>query len=155
MNPYEAFNTSVSTEELEAPLTVIKRKMIPTVAESLQSFKSEDFNCDITNNSDFTPPPSPPNHNHQCFPPHQVSGQQQQRHMPLFIPPASFLPCLIDDTIGKKVKLLRKLALRNEAGESLRVERSQSPSDVRWQVLPLMEGRVFRCTGIDDNCPCL
>uniref|UniRef100_H2YPK7 5'-Nucleotidase C-terminal domain-containing protein n=1 Tax=Ciona savignyi TaxID=51511 RepID=H2YPK7_CIOSA len=65
-------------------------------------------------------------------------------HLPTFISMGAVTDP--DDVAGQKIEALRKKALSGNTGNNkLLAERSADPTQLRWQVLPLLEARIFHC----------
>ena len=120
----EAFET-MKADEIIAPLQIVQREMQPIMSDR----------GDQT--SDFPKPNS-------------------QLHMSNFIAPSTFkLDADGDDLVSAQ---LRRCALsaREDTGDddvTIRSERSSTSGLLKWQVVPVLEARVFRCCRKETAVP--
>ena len=118
-DPLQAFAGRTEADEV-APLTMIQKSMEGVV--------------DLPNTVNSKPIPP--------------SGQIH--HTPNFIGFSPSASAEATDDIGQKVAQLRRRILeKSEVDLYLLNERRDNPHELRWQVLPLLEARIFQCTKYD------
>ena len=119
-----------SDEDREPPIDMIQRAMAPVTRSSDALSRSTNLISNrSTSNGDL----------------------QKTVHLPNFISIANDLfdneSCTVNDQRLLHVCARRTSLKNDEQNERLLRERANNPCDLKWQITPLIEARIFHCTG--------